>query len=114
MACRITTIEAVPYRWDRYNGRLCADAQWEVFAVLTILMLGAICVAVLVVLCFVAGIVLTLVGLPLALLFGALPWLLRLVGVVLLFKALFEKPTRWENFMPAVIAFGLSWLLRWF
>ena len=78
------------------------------------LTLAFICVAALVVICLVAGLVLTLVGLPLVLLFGALPWLLRLAGVVLLFKALFEKPTRWENFMPAVIAFGLSWLLRWF
>ena len=81
---------------------------------LTMLTLAFICVAALVVICLVAGLVLTLVGLPLVLLFGALPWLLRLAGVVLLFKALFEKPTRWENFMPAVIAFGLSWLLRWF
>ena len=44
---------------------------------------------------------------------GLLPWLLRIAGVVLLFKALVEKPVRWENFIPAVIAFGLSWLLGW-
>lgn len=81
---------------------------------LTMLTLVAICGVALVVICFVLGIVLTLVGLPLALLLGALPWLLRLAGIVLLFKALFEKPTRWENFIPAVIAFGLSWLLKWF
>ena len=34
-------------------------------------------------------------------------------GVVLLVKALSEKPMRWENFMPAVVAFLLSGLIRW-
>lgn len=81
---------------------------------LTMLTLAVICAAVLAVICLAAGIVLAVVGLPLALLLWALPWLLRLAGIVLLFKALCEKPTRWENFMPAVIAFGLSWLLKWF
>ena len=82
-------------------------------SVLTMLTLAAICAAALAVICFAAGVVLALAGLPLALLWGALPWLLRLAGVVLLVKALWEKPTRWENFMPAVIVFALSWLLRW-
>ena len=67
---------------------------------------------------FVVGVVLVLavlaiIGLPFLLLFGALPWLLRIVGVVLLIKALFDKPTRWENFMPAIIAFVLSGVLGW-
>ena len=34
-------------------------------------------------------------------------------GVVLLIKALLDKPTRWENFMPAVVAFALSLLIGW-
>ena len=42
-----------------------------------------------------------------------LPWLLRIAGVVLLIKALLDKPTRWENFMPAVVAFALSLLIGW-
>ena len=44
---------------------------------------------------------------------GLLPWLLRIAGVVLLIKALLDKPTRWENFMPAVVAFALSLLIGW-
>ena len=47
------------------------------------------------------------------LLMGLLPWLLRIAGVVLLIKALLDKPTRWENFMPAVVAFALSLLIGW-
>ena len=34
-------------------------------------------------------------------------------GVVLLVKALFDKPVKWENFMPAIIAFVLSAVLGW-
>ena len=30
-----------------------------------------------------------------------------------LIKALLDKPTRWENFMPAVVAFALSLLIGW-
>ena len=44
---------------------------------------------------------------------GLPPWLLRIAGVVLLIKALLDKPTRWENFMPAVVAFALSLLIGW-
>ena len=47
------------------------------------------------------------------LLLGLLPWLLRIAGVVLLVKALFDKPVKWENFMPAIIAFVLSAVLGW-
>ena len=81
---------------------------------LTLLALSGACLLVLVVLSVMLAIVLTIIGLPLVLLFGLLPWMLRIVGVVLLFKALFEKPTRWENFLPAVGAFALSWVLGWF
>lgn len=58
-------------------------------------------------------IVLLVVGLPLLLLLGLLPWLLRLAAVVLLVKALLDSPSRWENFLPAVILFALSLLLSW-
>ena len=58
-------------------------------------------------------VILFLVGLPFLLLMGLLPWLLRVAGVVLLIKALLDKPTRWENFMPAVVAFALSLLIGW-
>ena len=40
-------------------------------------------------------------------------WFLSIAGVVLLIKALLDKPTRWENFMPAVVAFALSLLIGW-
>lgn len=53
------------------------------------------------------------VGVAFLLLMGLLPWLLRVAGVVLLIKALLDKPTRWENFMPAVVAFALSLLIGW-
>ncbi len=76
---------------------------------ITLLTLSIVCL-VAVVLIFV---VLAIIGLPLLLLLGLLPWLLRIAGVVLLIKALLDKPTRWENFMPAVVAFALSLLIGW-
>ena len=44
-----------------------------------------------------------------------IPVILFLVGLpfLLLIKALLDKPTRWENFMPAVVAFALSLLIGW-
>ena len=43
-----------------------------------------------------------------------IPVILFLVGLpFLLIKALLDKPTRWENFMPAVVAFALSLLIGW-
>lgn len=67
--------------------------------------------------CLVAGVVLTvvlsLIGLPLMLLLGLLPWILRIAGVILLLKALFMQPTKGENFIPAVTAFVLSVVLGW-
>ena len=76
---------------------------------ITLLTLSIVCL-VAVVLIFV---VLAIIGLPLLLLLGLLPWLLRIAGVVLLVKALFDKPVKWENFMPAIIAFVLSAILGW-
>lgn len=75
----------------------------------TLLSLCLICVAAVILI----PVVLLIVGLPFLVLFALLPWLLRIAGVVLLLKALFEQPTRWENFMPAVIAFALSILIGW-
>lgn len=75
----------------------------------TLLSLCLICVAAIILI----PVVLVLVGLPFLVLFALLPWLLRIAGVVLLLKALFEQPTRWENFMPAVVAFALSILIGW-
>ena len=59
------------------------------------------------------GEALMLIGLTCQLPSCLLPWLLRIAGVVLLIKALLDKPTRWENFMPAVVAFALSLLIGW-
>lgn len=76
---------------------------------LTLFTLGVICLVAVVAI----PVALLIVGLPLMLLLGLLPWLLRIAGVVLLIKALLDKPTRWENFMPAVVAFALSLLIGW-
>ena len=75
----------------------------------TLFTLGIICLAAVILI----PVILFLVGLPFLLLMGLLPWLLRVAGVVLLIKALLDKPTRWENFMPAVGAFALSLLIGW-
>lgn len=75
----------------------------------TLFTLGIICLAAVILI----PVILSLVGLPFLLLMGLLPWLLRVAGVVLLIKALLDKPIRWENFMPAVVAFALSLLIGW-
>ena len=72
----------------------------------TLFTLGIICLAAVILI----PVILFLVGLPFLLLMGLLPWLLRIAGVVLLIKALLDKPTRWENFMPAVVATFLALL----
>lgn len=73
----------------------------------TLFTLTVICVVAVILI----PIVLTIIGLPLMLLLGLLPWLLRVAGVVLLLKAIFQQPVKWENFLPAVGA--LSWLWGW-
>ena len=69
----------------------------------TLFTLTVICVVAVILI----PIVLTIIGLPLMLLLGLLPWLLRVAGVVLLLKAIFQQPVKWENFLPAVGAFVL-------
>ena len=76
---------------------------------ITLLSLCVLCLAALILI----PVVLLVVGLPFLLMMALLPWLLRIVGVILLLKALFEQPTRWENFIPAIIAFALSILIGW-
>ena len=62
----------------------------------------------------VVGLILFLaVGLPFALVFGLAPWVLGVAGVVLLVKAILDKPVRTENLMPAVLMLLASGLLRW-
>lgn len=53
-----------------------------------------------------------LLSIPFAIIFGLLPWLLRVACVILLIRALMEHPFRLESLIPAAIAFGLSVLLR--
>ena len=67
------------------------------------------CVAAIVVL----SLVLAILSVPVMIILALAPWVLAVAGVVLLVKALTEKPMRWENFMPAVVAFLLSGLIRW-
>lgn len=75
----------------------------------TLFTLTVICVVAVILI----PIVLTIIGLPLMLLLGLLPWLLRVAGVVLLLKAIFQQPVKWENFLPAVEAFVLAVGLGW-
>lgn len=74
---------------------------------LTLLSLSVVCVVAVVAI----SLILAVVGLPLIILFALLPWMLRLAGVVLLVKALLDKPLRWESFVPAAAAFVVAWLL---
>lgn len=67
------------------------------------------CTAAIVVL----ALILTILSVPVMIILSLAPWALAVAGVVLLVKALTEKPMRWENFMPAVVAFLLSGLIRW-
>ena len=67
------------------------------------------CTAAIVVL----ALILTILSVPVMIILSLAPWVLAVAGVVLLVKALTEKPMRWENFMPAVVAFLLSGLIRW-
>ena len=76
---------------------------------ITLISLAVVCIVVVVV----VSVVLAIVGIPLMIIAGLLPWLQRLAGVVLLVKALLDKPMKWENFMPAIIAFVLSVVLGW-
>lgn len=67
------------------------------------------CAAAIVVL----ALILAILSVPVMIILSLAPWALAVAGVVLLVKALTEKPMRWENFMPAVVAFLLSGLIRW-
>lgn len=67
------------------------------------------CAAAIVVL----SLILAILSVPVMIILSLAPWALAVAGVVLLVKALTEKPMRWENFMPAVVAFLLSGLIRW-
>ena len=67
------------------------------------------CTAAIVVL----ALILAILSVPVMIILSLAPWALAVAGVVLLVKALTEKPMRWENFRPAVVAFLLSGLIRW-
>lgn len=79
----------------------------------TLFALTLVCLAGVAAVSVVAALVLTLIGLPLAILFSLLPWLLRLAGIVLLVKGLLDRPFQPENLLPAVGTFAASWLLSW-
>lgn len=80
---------------------------------ITLLTLSILCLVGVVVGSVLIGVVLTVVGLPLMILFALLPWFLRLAGVVLLVKGLLDRPFRWESLMPAALAFLASGILNW-
>ena len=75
----------------------------------TIITLGVIGVVI----AAVVGIILFLVGIPLMIIGSILPWVLTLFGVVMLITAALDKPFRWENFIPGLVALLASGLLRW-
>ena len=77
----------------------------------TLFALTLLCLAGVAAISVVVALVLTLIGLPLAILFSMLPWLLRLTGIVLLVKGLLDRPFPPENLLPAVGAIAASWLL---
>ena len=81
--------------------------MFTLFALTPVCLVGVAAISV------VAALVLTLIGLPLAILFGLLPWLLRLAGIVLLVKGLLDRPFQVENLLPAVGAFAAGWLIGW-
>lgn len=58
-------------------------------------------------------IALAILSIPFAIILALLPWLLRIAGVVLLVKALMDKPVKWESFTPAIGAFLLSVVIGW-
>lgn len=67
------------------------------------------CLVVLVIAC----VAMAILSVPIMLIMSILPWLIGVAGIVLLVKAVLDKPMRWENFMPAVVAFVLYGLLKW-
>lgn len=76
---------------------------------ITLLALSLLCIVGVVLL----TVVLLLVGIPLAILMGLLPWFLNLAAVVLLIKGLLDRPFCWENLYPAAGVLLLSALIRW-
>lgn len=76
----------------------------------TLITLSVICLVAVIII----PICLTLIGLPLLILLEFLPWLLRVAGVILLLKAIFQKPVTWENFLPTLAAFVAAAVLGWF
>ena len=67
------------------------------------------CTAAIVVL----SLILAILSVPVMIILSLAPWALAVARVVLLVQALTERPMPWENFMPAVVAFLLSGLIRW-
>ena len=65
---------------------------------ITLFTLSLLCLAVILVL----GVVLTILSVP----------FLRIAAAVLLIRGLLDHPFRWENLIPAAVAFGLSVLLH--
>lgn len=80
---------------------------------ITLFTLSILCLVGVVVGSVLIGVVLMVLSLPLAILFSLLPWVLRLAGVVLLVKGVLDRPFRWENLIPAAVAFLASGILKW-
>ena len=75
---------------------------------LSLLTLSLICLIALPVLV----VVMLLFSIPYLIILAILPWLLRFAAVVLLFRALMERPFQLSHLLPAAIAILLSLLLR--
>ncbi len=72
-----------------------------------------IILTLLIVLGSLALVALTLIGLPLMLLVAILPGFLTLAGIILVVKALMDRPVLAENFYPAAACLVMAALLRW-
>lgn len=74
---------------------------------LSLLALSLICLIALPV--FLLGMV--LLSVPFLVIMAVLPWLLRIIALVLLLRALLDQPFQFSSLLPAAIAFLLSLVL---
>ena len=75
---------------------------------ITLFTLSLLCLAVILVL----GVVLTILSVPFLVILGLMPCIMSISAAVLLIRGLLDHPVRWENLIPAAVAFGLSVLLH--
>lgn len=60
----------------------------------------------------VGALILFLLSIPFMIIGSILPWFLTILGIVMLVKAVLDKPVRGENFIPGAAVLAAAWLLR--